>query len=270
MHHRSTICCFLLVFTLAPFSIRAEADDTTQQILSGSQAAVKKAIGQLQAGEAREDIVAAMVQRLSTEAQTGLRTALITGLRDHASLPQLIQVMLPLVQGDSSPTIRRQATWALVYRDARDAAEPLAKAARVEPEVDIRKTILKAVDDLYGGRAADVRELLLVDPDPSVRALCARIMNRNPDPYDPQVRDALLRALEDSNEKVAIDAAHALLTRNVIDAIEALDQCATVDGKRGTTCADVAAQLRASGNAPYQPPKSDPVVTITYPDEQPK
>ena len=131
--------------------------------------------------------------------------AIIEDLGNDRSAPVLAQVL----EGDPEAGTRKKAVRVLGKRRWTGAEEVILQAAKADPDGGVRREAMAVCSRTMGERGrAVVRDLLLTDPDAGVRREAVDLLRDQPVAGD---KDALIRALDDRDEDVAVFAARGLI-----------------------------------------------------------
>ncbi len=128
------------------------------------------ALGQVESGDAVDGLVAAF----SAERVAKVREQIIWALgqiEDRRAAPAL-EVALR----DSSLEVRRKAAWAFAQLDELPEAPAGLIAAAHDPDLEVRRDVVRALGEIRGSNAIEALVALMRDPDPEIRRLAAHAL----------------------------------------------------------------------------------------------
>lgn len=189
-----------------------------------------------------------------------------SGLKQQASsLPPLTpeDLLPPLAQllNDPDPWVRLRAAQGLGVLRSRDAAEKLAARIRLEADLRVRATLVKALGGCGDARYVDLVTALLYDPDPRVRANAVEGLGCYANPL---VAEVLLPYLDDPAPRVRSNTARVLLPFNRARAIGTFKSLARASdpGARASAAFALAAASDPAGLALLIDLAQDPVPAV--------
>jgi HEAT repeat protein/beta-lactamase regulating signal transducer with metallopeptidase domain len=146
-----------------------------------------------------------LMRALGRESDVTLKVEIIESLDDIDDV-RAAPALHSALRG-RSPLVREAAAEAIGSLDTRTSVEPLMAAAR-DPDVSVRRAVIRALANLQSSSAVSTLAAAMRDDDAEVRAAAAdglaNVDNLRTAPAE------LIRAMEDANDEVRHQVAHAL------------------------------------------------------------